>query len=396
MLVALLFATDDADDSPATLAATLPFGAATLIEFQARLAISAGASQLIVVVGRMTPELLGAVNRIMKRGAAVDVVRSASEACEKLHPLARVLVMADGLVSTEGVVSAMAGEGGDALLVTSDANALEGLERVGADAIWAGIARLSVRRVAEVANLPNDYDFASTLLRVAAQGGAARVELSAGPARGGHGVEHSAVRLRQRSEALLAGHVSSRPAWFDRYLVAPLARRSLPGIVDRGISADALAAAATGMALLGLAAIGYGWQGWGPALGLGMVVAACFLLAMGMTLSWMREDKLRSRVQALIVAGAAALAVVALGVRDSIAEGTGSSALLALTTAGLGLLADRAAAAQRRRWWASAPSYPLLLVPFAATGHVFAGLCVVAGYAAITLVSAVELLRKSA
>lgn len=135
MLAALLFATHEADDSPATLAATLPFGPGTLIEFQARLVIGAGASQLIVVVGRMTPELLGAINRIMRRGASVDVVRSAAEACEKLHPLARVLVMADGLVSTEGVVAAMAAEGGDALLVTTDADALAGLERVGADAI---------------------------------------------------------------------------------------------------------------------------------------------------------------------------------------------------------------------------------------------------------------------
>ncbi len=400
MLAALLFATDDADDSPATLAATLaatlPFGPGTLIEFQARLVIGAGASQLIVVVGRMTPELLGAINRIMRRGASVDVVRSAAEACEKLHPLARVLVMADGLVSTEGVVAAMAAEGGDALLVTTDANALAGLERVGADAIWAGIARLSVRRVAEVADLPIDYDFASTLLRVAAQGGAARVELPGGSARSGHGVEHSAARLRQRSEALLAGHVSSRPAWFDRYVVAPLARRLLPKIVDRGISADALGLAGGGTALLGLGLIAYGGPGWGPAAGLAMVVIAAFLLALAMALAWMREDRMRGRLFAGVIAASSGLAVITLGARESLGEGTGTAALLAITGAGLGLLAERAGGIHRKRWWASAPAYPLLLLHFGVSGHVLPGLAIVAGYAAMTLASAIEQLRKNA
>lgn len=396
MLAALLFATDDADDSPTTLAATLPFGAATLVEFQARLAIGAGASQLLIVVGRMTPELLGAINRIMKRGAAVDVVRSAAEAVEKLHPLARVLVMADGLVSTEGVVAAVAGEGGDALLVTSDAEALPGLERVGADAIWAGLARVSVRRVAEVADLPSDYDFASTLLRVVAQGGAARLNLPAGPARSGHGVEHSAARLRRRSEALLAGHVSSRPAWFDRYLVAPLARRVLPHIVARGISADAPGGAGAVISAFGLLLIGYGGAGWASGMGLALVSVASALLAMGMTLSWMREDRVRGLLQAGVVAASTTVAMLVLGSVASRSEGVATGLLLAIVAAALALIAERAGGAYRKRWWASLPVYPLVLLPFAASGQVILGLGVAAGYAALTLVSAVELLKKGA
>ena len=79
MLAGLIFATEDADDRPGVLAATLPFGGLTLVEFQARLLIAAGASQIILVVARMTPELLGAINRIGRRGAAVDAVRTAAE-----------------------------------------------------------------------------------------------------------------------------------------------------------------------------------------------------------------------------------------------------------------------------------------------------------------------------
>ena len=123
MLAGLLFAIHDADDRPDRLAATLPFSGVTLIEYQARLLIAAGVRQVIVVVARLTPELLGAINRINRRGVAVDTVRTAAEAMEKLHPLARVLMLGDGLVTTESIVAAMANEGGDALLVVPEDDA---------------------------------------------------------------------------------------------------------------------------------------------------------------------------------------------------------------------------------------------------------------------------------
>ena len=107
MLAGLLFATADASDRHDMLAATLPVGGVTLIEFQARLLIAAGASQIVVMVSRLTPELLGAINRLGRRGVAVDAVRGPAEALAKLHPLARVLWLADGLVTTSVMVETM-------------------------------------------------------------------------------------------------------------------------------------------------------------------------------------------------------------------------------------------------------------------------------------------------
>lgn len=390
MLAALLFATDDADDSPEMLAATLPYSGATLIEFQARLVLEAGAGQIAIVVGRMTPELLGAINRIMKRGAAVDVVRSAREAVEKLHPLARVVVMADGLVTTQGVLETLVGEGQDALLVTPDSGALPGLERVGVDAIWAGLARLSMRRIAEVASLPRDYDFQSSLLRVAAQGGAAHVPLPAGPARSGHGVEHSAAQLRRRNEALLAGHVSGQPAWFDRYLVAPVARRLLPLLVARAAPAGIVGGTGAFALALGLGCVAMGWL----TAGLLLALAAGMVLSMGATLSWMRDERRPIALQQ----GAISLGVAALvgltGLGESRAAGTASAAILATALVILAAFAERASEGRRRRWWASPPAYLLVLVPFVAAEQVVWGLGAGAVYAALTLGAAIEALRK--
>ena len=88
MLVGLIFATDDASDRPGVLAATLPFGGMTLLEYQVRLLIGAGAEQILVAVARVTPALLAAVSRAGKRGASVEIVRSAEEAAGKVHPIA--------------------------------------------------------------------------------------------------------------------------------------------------------------------------------------------------------------------------------------------------------------------------------------------------------------------
>ena len=51
---------------------------------------------------------------------------------------------------TAAVVAPLAGEGDDLLLVTADATQ-SGLERVGRDALWAGVARVRPGRLAEVA-----------------------------------------------------------------------------------------------------------------------------------------------------------------------------------------------------------------------------------------------------
>ena len=118
-------------------------------------------------------------NRIARRGIAVDTVRSAAEAAEKLHPLSRVLMLADGLTTTPPVIATMAREGGDALLVVEEDVGEGAFERVGGGMAWAGIARLDPRRIAELAALPRDYDMEATLVRLAAQSHATHVRLSA-------------------------------------------------------------------------------------------------------------------------------------------------------------------------------------------------------------------------
>jgi hypothetical protein len=387
MLAGLLFATADASDRHDTLAATLPIGGVTLIEFQARLLIAAGVSQIVVVVSRLTPELLGAINRLGRRGIAVDTVRGPAEAIAKLHPLARVIWLADGLVTTSGVVEAMRDRDGDTLLVAPDS---EGLERIGPGVMWAGVATIDPQRIADVAKLPSDYDFASSLLRVVAQRGAAQFALPAPAIRDGHGIQRDSRALVAKGRAALVAALGKRASWVDRWLLAPLAKVALPPLVARGVPAMMLAAAGVAVGIGGLAALALGWS----APGLAAVVVAVALFALAEVLGWLRDERRLIATVKWSIPAVVAVATMLFGHRAGLDAGTTTAPLLALGTIVAGGLAERAAApTPRRLWWATPSAYPLILLPAAIAGQPLIGLGAAAAYAAATLAHAIELLR---
>lgn len=390
MLAGLLFAIAEAEDRPGRLAATLPFGGLTLVEHQARALIAVGVSQVVVVVQRMTPELLGALSRIRRRGVSVDPVRSAVEAAARLHPLARVVMLADGLVATEERLAGLAVDAGDALLVLPLEVAPPDWERVGGGMAWAGAARLDATRLAELARMPAEYDIQSTLVRLSAQAGAAQVALPADAVRGGHGIETRAAGLTARGRTVLAGLVGGRPGWFDRWIVGPVAGRALPPLVERGASGTTVGGVGVALALGGIGAIVAGLAGVGAVL----AMLACLALELGATLSGLRDERELERAQAIGLLVVPALAVLATGLGVLRTEGAVVAPTLAIAALIVGALAERAAPpGTRRRWWATPPAYlPVLALP-ALAGWPVAGLALVGLYAAATLAAGVEALR---
>ena len=391
MLAGLLFAIHDADDRDAMLTATLPFGGVTLIEYQARLLIAAGASQIVVMVARLTPELLGAINRIGKRGVAVDTVRTAAEAAAKLHPLARVLMLADGLTSTADAVAVLAGEGGDALLVLPEDQTAAQYERVGGGMVWAGIARLDPRRLGELATMPRDYDVQSTLIRLASQARAMHVLLPGEAIRGGHGVGHSGAALEARGRTVMAAMVSGRSGWFERFVTAPLARAVIPLLVPRAVPVAAVAGGAGVVGATGLALVGYGH----PVVGLLLTLFGAIGLSLGGALADLRDESTAQRWLHGAAGALPAFAALLYGDRASALDGDAASLVLGIGLVLLGGLGERARGrAPRRLWWGSPPAYLSLLWLGAVLSSPLAGLSLASIYAGSTLAVAIERLRR--
>ena len=391
MLAGLIFATDDAEDRPDALAATLPFGGSTLIEYQARLLATVGVTHLMVAVSRVTPALLGATSRIAGRGITVDVVRSAEEAAAKSHPLAQVIVVADGLVTTDAVIEWIASESHEALLVSRDGDGSAGIERVDASHSWAGLARVPAKRLADVAAMPDDYDFQSTLLRHSTQAGAVQLLLPAATGRTRHGVERNAAALLRRSKSVLAALGDRRTAWIDRFVFTPITGLTLPQLVARNVPGWAMVA---GGSLVTLGAVALFYPGMAAPALLATVVAT-IIFSTGSMLGWLRGEDWQARAQDRAIAWVAAVAVVLSGIVAWRASGDGAGPVAALTLVAAAALSERVPAA-RRRWWATPGAYPLLLLPFAAAGYLAAGLVVGAGYAFVSLGAAIEASRHKA
>ncbi len=391
MLAGLIFATEDAESHGEGLAATLPFGGMTLVEYQARLLIAAGVTHLLVAVSRVTPALLGSVARVERRGITVDVVRSAEEAAAKAHPLADVIVIADALVTTDTVVTAMAGERADTILVTSDDAGNAAIERIDAEHHWAGVARLSSRHLTSIAAMPREYDFQSTLLRVAVQNAAEQVLLPAAARRAGHGVERHAAALASRSNAVLAALANQRTGWADRFVFTPLTRRVLPALVARSVPDAALAA--SGLLLFGgaLALIG---------VGRGAMAAAPWLLAVvtlstGSLLSWLRGNERMAAAQEWLSDGGVALTFLGIGGAALIADGHPTGLTLAVAAVAAAVIATRVPG-RRGVWHADAAAFTLVAVPLVVAGYPLVALAVAAVYALVSLGLAVEGSRPQA
>ena len=395
MIAGLLFAHRETDDDlgqgSGRLTATLPFGGVTLIEYQARLLVEAGVSQIVILVSRLTPELLGAVTRIGKRRVTVDAVRHLNEAASKLHPLARVLMLADGLITTERVVGVLAGEGSDALLVLPQPEAGSRFELLGGGVAWAGVARLDPRRIAEAARLPADYDPQSTLLRLADQARGVHVLLPAEALAHGHGVEQDGPALAARGRAVLAAIVSDRRGWFDRLVLAPLARIALPPAIDRRWSGAMVGSGGALLGLAGLAGIALGWS----VAGLAASLLACLVLALGATLSGLRDEPRAESLQRTGGLLLPALAGLFLGAAVSGKAGNLAALAVAAALVTLAALAERAGPERIRRiWWGSPAAYLLVVLAATGTGWPVAGLALAAGYATATLTAAIERLRR--
>lgn len=391
MLAGLIFATEDATDRPGALAATLPFGGMTLLEYQVRLLTGAGAETVMVAVARVTPALLAAVQRAGRRGAQVAVVRSAEEAAGRVRPGASLLVMADGLVTSDPVIDRMTGEGGEALLVTDDAASPAAIERLDMRDCWAGIAKLDARHLATIARMPDDWDFQSALLRVAVEAKATHVPVSHGSLRGGHAVVRSGAALASRSNAVLAALTERRTSWADRWVFTRIARLALPRLAARDIGGLPVLGAGVVFGLGGVAAAAFDWT----APGVGAVLAAAALLATASAMAVLRREERRAALaEGLIGLFVAALLLVGAW-RATGGWASATPAVLALVTIAAQIVAERAPS-RPARWWSSPSGLLLLFAPFGFAGQVLAGLAAAALYAFATLAAAVEATREKA
>jgi hypothetical protein len=240
-LAALIAAYHDADGPDGALRATLPLAGRTVVERQARLAAASGADPIILLVERVPPALLAAIDRVRAEGISVAVARNAAEAAEAVDPKAQLLLIADGLVADESHIERLAAAGGAAILTLPDHGEDDRYERIDAESLWAGLALIEGRMLRDTAAMLGDWDLQSTLLRRAVQAGARQLAIRGEAADDRLTIAESAADLAEAEAVIVASASAPRGSWISRYPAGAAGIFSHPAAdVDLGDSCLAL------------------------------------------------------------------------------------------------------------------------------------------------------------
>ncbi len=327
-----------------------------LCEFQIRRAVAAGARHIVVLVERISADLLAATDRLRRDGIGVDIARNLGDAIDYVHPDDRVLLIGIRCFVDHDMLTTLADAGAPLVLTAPVAHAAPSWEIVDGTRRWTGWAAFDSTALRQVGAMVGDWELAPTVLRYLLQNGA---QMVAADAEVVAPLDRAADReaLGRRLLAVVGGSATGAGG---HWMVRPVARL-LAGLAgERGLRslwlegvALVIAAAAVVMAMFGLVSI--------AAL---LAVATHLCAGTGEVLRRAVDSAARTR-RALIwaVGGTTAVVIVLAGVTETAATGQWGCALLAfIIVIMLALTGSFAITPEDSAWLADAPSALLLLV----------------------------------
>jgi hypothetical protein len=363
------------------LRATLPLAGRTLVERQARLAAAAGADPIVLLVERLPPELLAAIDRMRSEGISVVVARTVAEAAQSIDPSARLLLFADGLVADHAHIGRLMAAGGAALLTVPDHMGDDRFERIDSQSLWAGLALIDGQMLRQTAAMLGDWDLQSTLLRQAVQHGARQFALRGEASDDRLTIAETAEDLDQAQALIVQSASAARGGWISRFLLRPAEQLLTRLLMPAAITPNWLYIGAASLVALSAVLFGGDWRG----AGMLMLLLATPLDGAAERLSVLRmEPSEPPDWWGYTFPAISSIALVSLGYSLGDTHGWGCHALVAATLAFMFALhrETRGHEVEGGIWLAEPKAMAWLLLPFAATGQWIAGLGALALYAA--------------
>ena len=365
MALGALIAAYSEDDS-GSLRALIPIAGRTLLEYQARCALAAGAAPIVVVVDRIPVALNEVLHGLQQEGVPVITVGDAAEASSRFEAGELILLIADGLAPSPELLAGVADEQEPVIVTVPDNDANARFERIDALSRWSGVALVDAQMIGATAAMLGDWDLQSTLLRRALQSGAKTVPIA--PGTGEPLLAHSADDLVDFERRLFVASRGSRRDWASRYVLPLVEEFATEKLVETRIRPEMLVQAALLLSLAAIVAFGSGWL-W---IGLALLVMTTPLPLIARRLAALQlipmPARALSRRLPWPLAGAA---LVALGWWQS-GHGGGWGALLAAAAAAA---FAEAARIEREKlempgdiWLVSRRNAILAAIPFAAFG----------------------------
>ncbi len=245
------------EDESGGLRALYPLAGRTLLEYQVRCAVAAGAAPVVVMVERLPIALNEAIERLRGEGVPVVPVSDGNEAASRFEAGSLILMIADGLAPDFGLLARLAEHAEPAVGLVPDDEEHARFDRVDAQSRWAGAALVDAHLLGSTAAMLGDWDLQSTLLRRAVQEGALRIAVGE-PGSGALLVEEPAD-LANFERRLLVASRGARSDWASRYVLPAIEEFATEKLMESRVKPAVLVTVA--LALTIGAAFGF-TRGW--------------------------------------------------------------------------------------------------------------------------------------
>ena len=252
------------EDDRGSLRSLFPLAGRTLIEYQVRCAVAAGAAPVVVVVERVPQGLQDAFERLRLDGIGVFPVSDVNDAVSRFEAGSLILLIGDGIAAPVGLVTELAQEPEPAVATVPDDEEHEAFERIDGATRWAGVAVVDAPLLGSTAAMLGDWDLQSTLLRRAVQEGARRVPAS--DIGGEPLLVESADQLADFQRHLVHSSRGPRDDWVSRYLLPPVEDFATEQLMETAVRPTWLIFAALALTIGGAICFTRGWLGAGLVL----------------------------------------------------------------------------------------------------------------------------------
>ena len=252
------------EDDRGSLRSLFPLAGRTLIEYQVRCAVAAGAAPVVVVVERVPQGLQDAFERLRLDGIGVFPVSDVNDAVSRFEAGSLILLIGDGIAAPVGLVTELAQEPEPAVATVPDDEEHEVFERIDGATRWAGVAVVDAPLLGSTAAMLGDWDLQSTLLRRAVQEGARRVPAS--DIGGEPLLVESADQLADFQRHLVHSSRGPRDDWVSRYVLPPVEDFATEQLMETAVRPTWLIFAALALTIGGAICFTRGWLGAGLVL----------------------------------------------------------------------------------------------------------------------------------
>jgi len=262
---------DSAGNGPIGL---LPLFDRTIAENQVQTALDIGAERIIFLSPAMHGVLLQHVDKLQNLDVEAEIIRSAHDLSQYANDQDELIYFGDGILVGDAVKEQLAGEFQERIFVVENADEHSDYERIDLNHRWLSVASLKASRLAALADIPDDWDIGSALLRTAVQSDCKR-ELVSNPAlfEGAvSNIENLEIAGRYAKQKLSAPEFA-RGNFLDRYIVWPLMRRALPFLWKSSDSAKYLSGGAMVSGIFAAVAAYFSW----PILALALLISGSIL-----------------------------------------------------------------------------------------------------------------------